>query len=105
MAEMMRPRGGSEPAPELAGLIRSLIQKDASRNKVDATARKIEQSIAENKDARQEVGRIATTIVRSGKLTEYGTEPAQHYLQKWAKEYGTPADATGDKPPKPGERK
>ena len=37
---------------------------------------------------RAEVGRIANTIINAGKLKDYGTERAQEYLQKWAKEYG-----------------
>ncbi|MCY3000054.1 MAG: hypothetical protein NT168_18315, partial [Planctomycetota bacterium] len=35
-----------------------------------------------------EIGRIARTIVSSGKLENYGTARAQNYLMQWAEKYG-----------------
>lgn len=105
VAEMMRPRGAGEPDPELRNLLRPLIRKEASPSEVEAAGRKVEQYIAEHEPARQEIGRIASTIVSSGKLTDYGTEPAQRFLQKWAKAYGNPAGAEGPQRAKPGEPK
>lgn len=82
-----------EPAkqdPNLRGLLRPLIQKDASPEDVDKAAKAIEEYVAKNEAARTEVGRIANTIIDAGKLENYGTPKAQEYLKKWAKEFGKP---------------
>jgi hypothetical protein len=78
----------TEPDPKLRGLIRPLIQKDATKEAVDKAAEAIQAYIKKNEVARKEVGRISRTIVESGKLDNYGTKPAQEYLRKWAKTYG-----------------
>jgi hypothetical protein len=95
MGEMMRRETAGEPDPKLRSLIRPVIRQDASAEEVDRAARAVEEYLAEHKDARQVVGRIANNIVDSGKLANYGTERAQEYLRKWAKEYGA---ASKDKP-------
>jgi ribosomal protein L10 len=80
------------PAPDenLRGLLRPLIQKDATPEDVDKAAKAIEEYVAKNEAARKEVGRIANTIIDAGKLTDYGTPKAQEYLKKWAKDFGKP---------------
>jgi hypothetical protein len=88
MREMSRP-AGNEPDPKLRGLIRPVIQRDARPEAVDKAATAVEEYIKTNETARREVGRIATTVVEGGKLSNYGTERAQEYLRKWAKEYGS----------------
>ena len=73
--------------PKLAALVRPLLRKEASAEDVDKAAMAVEEFVAKNEVARTEVGRIARTIVDSGKLKNYGTPRAQEYLRKWAKEY------------------
>ena len=87
MRAMRRPAAG-EPDPKLRGLIRPVIQRDATPEAVDKAAAAVEEYIKKNEAARRDVGRIASTIVESGKLSNYGTKRAQEYLRKWAKEYG-----------------
>jgi hypothetical protein len=91
MREMRRP-AANEPDPRLRGLIRPVIQRDATPEAVDKAAAAVEEYIKKNETARGDVGRIANTIVESGKLSNYGTERAQEYLRKWAKEYGAARD-------------
>lgn len=76
-------RGGLDP--QLAGLLRAVIQKTASDEQVDAAAKKVDQFIDENKQAEQQVAQIANRIIRAGKLENYGTPRAQEHLRRWAK--------------------
>lgn len=92
---MQNPRGNpqtsetSKPDPEtIRSLMRPLIQLDADSKQVDRAAEAIEQAIAKSKAIEKEIGRIASTIVASGKLENYGTERAQGYLKSWAEKYG-----------------
>jgi hypothetical protein len=76
---------------DLRELVRPLIQKDATSEEVLAAAEKILAAMEKNKRLQARIGRIAQTIVRSGKLEDYGTPAAQVYLRDWAEKYG-PAD-------------
>jgi hypothetical protein len=87
---MMQRPAAAEPDPNLRRLITPVIRKDASPEQVDQAARALEAYVAEHDAARKEVGRIASTIVGGGKLSDYGTERAREYLRKWAKEYVAP---------------
>jgi hypothetical protein len=100
VGEMMRRDPKNEPDQELRGLIRPVIKLDAKPEEVDTAAAAVEKYIEKNAAARKEVGRIASTIVGSGKLTNYGTAKAQEYLRKWAKEYGPPAKEKPEEPKK-----
>jgi hypothetical protein len=104
IGQMMRQQMAREGDPNLRRLIRPVIRKDATPDDVDKAARAVEEYVADREDARKDVGRIANTIIDSGKLSNYGTERAQEYLRKWAKEFGR-----GPEPEKPssdrGERK
>jgi hypothetical protein len=100
MAE--RPAAGQDP--NLRGLLSPVIRKTATADEVDKAAQAVEAYAAKNPDSRREIGRIANTIIKAGKLTDYGTERAQHYLKQWAKEYGDaarPADSPPAKEPQP----
>jgi hypothetical protein len=89
MPAMARPAAGApQQDPNLRGLISPVIRRDARPEDVDAAAKKLEEYVAKNEATKKEVGRIANTIINAGKLKDYGTERAQEYLQKWAKEYG-----------------
>lgn len=79
----------SNPDPEaIRSLVRPLIQLDAQDNQVDKAAEAIEQAVEKSPLVRKEIGRIARTIVSSGKLENYGTPHAQSYLKRWSEKYG-----------------
>lgn len=86
--EMMRREAANEPHPRLRELIGPVIRLNASEEAVDEAAAKVEDLAAEDKAFRKEVGRVANTVVGSGKLENYGTPRAQEFLRKWAEEYG-----------------
>ncbi|MFO0868060.1 MAG: hypothetical protein U0935_03860 [Pirellulales bacterium] len=93
----------SDSSESLRALLRPVIRRDASDEEVTRAAQAVEAHVRQQNAARREVGRIATTIVRSGKLADYGTPRAQEFLRKWAREYGEPpaADASPAKPSAP----
>lgn len=88
MAAMMRMPVADKQDPNLRGLLTPVIRKDAKPEDVDKAAKALEEYVAKNEATRKEVGRIANTIIDAGKLSDYGTERAQDYLKKWAREYG-----------------
>jgi hypothetical protein len=90
-----KPPARGENDPKLTGLLRAVINKQAKEEQVKEAAEKVEAYIKTNKNARRELGRITTTVTNSDKLDNYGTEAAQVYLKKWAKEFGAPA---GERP-------
>jgi hypothetical protein len=90
MTEMKRGGNNALADDELRSLLRPLIQKDATAEQVKEAAKRIEETIAKRAEAQAQIGRIANTIVSSGKLTDYGTLPAQEQLRKWAKEFAPP---------------
>lgn len=73
----------------LRSLVRPLIQLSATDEQVDEAAIAIEKEINSDPKIRREIGRIATTIVGSGNLSNYGTPRAQAILKLWAEKYGT----------------
>ena len=83
-----RPPARSENDPKLVGLLRPVINKQATEDEVKEAAEKVEAYVKTNENARRELARITTTIVNSDKLENYGTEAARGYLKKWAKEFG-----------------
>jgi hypothetical protein len=92
MPKMARPMANAPMQdPNLRGLLSPVIRLAAAAEDVDKAAKALEEYCAKNEATRAEVGRIANTIIDAGKLKDYGTERAQEYLQKWAKEYGTKA--------------
>ncbi|MBI1310152.1 hypothetical protein GC176_02505 [bacterium] len=88
---------GNEPDPHLAGLLRQLIQKDATAEKVASVAKELNAYLDKNKAARKRVGEIASRIIDAGKLENYGTKPAQEHLKSWAKQFG-PKPTTSTSP-------
>lgn len=73
----------------LRSLVRPLIQLSASDEQVDEAAIAIEKEIDADPKIRREIGRIASTIVGSGNLANYGTPRAQAVLKLWAEKYGS----------------
>lgn len=97
-----RPADESKPDPDrIRSLVRPLIQLDADIKQVDQAAEAIEQAIAQSPAIQKEIGRIASTIVSSGKLENYGTPHAQTYLKRWAQKYGQPVKRQQDAPNAP----
>jgi hypothetical protein len=90
-ARMMRARND----PKLNKLLRAFIDKQASEEDIKTAAAGIEKYIAENEQARREVGRISNTIVNSERLSNYGNATTQKILREWAKKF--PADASGQR--------
>lgn len=87
--EMMKRSAPPEQDPNLRRLLQPVIQRDAQPEQVDKAAAAVEEYARKNEAARKEIGRIASTIVNSGKLSNYGTPRAQEFLRKWASEYGS----------------
>jgi hypothetical protein len=98
--EMMRGAKADAPELRLRDLIRPVIRRDATEEAVDRAAAAVESYVKENQAARAEVGRIANTIVGSGKLSNYGTPRAQEHLRTWAEKYGS-QDRDETKEPSP----
>lgn len=73
--------------PKLAPLLRSLIQKDASAEKVAEAVAAIEKYVADKPKSQQQIGDTARRIIAGGKLANYGTPAAQQQLKEWAKKY------------------
>lgn len=103
-----RMRAADQPArtedAKLLGLLRKVLNKEASAEDVEKAAQEVENYVSANAAARKDVGARAARVVASDRLTSYGTPKAQEYLRIWARQYGSPA--TRDDPPKkPAERK
>ena len=82
----------SQPDAKLTGMLRSLIQKTNSDEKIDEIAKTIEQYISTNKAARGHVARISKSIADSDRLANYGTEQCQQVLKRWAKKYNSKSE-------------
>lgn len=104
--ERNMPKRGPAQSPEYDGIYRQkmspVIQKTATPEEVAAAATEVEQFAAKNPWFKQRVHKASNLIVGGGKLSNYGTAPAQEYLKKWAKEFASEEmnDAT-----KPGRNK
>ena len=86
------PERGAEQDARLTGLLRQLIQKDATGEQVESVARELNGYLEKNEAAQRRVGEIANRIINAGKLENYGTPAAQKHLQTWAKKFAPPAD-------------
>jgi hypothetical protein len=86
-AMMRRPGQGAPDDGTFRALLAPVIRKSATPEDVDAAAKKVEEHAAENEAFRRRVAEVASRIIEAGKLEDYGTPPAQEYLQKWAKEF------------------
>ncbi|TWT57884.1 hypothetical protein KOR42_12510 [Thalassoglobus neptunius] len=90
MANRSQRTMSNKDDPNMRPLLRDLIQRGATKADVDAAAKKVEDYVKEHPDARKQLGRIATTIVNSDRLPNYGTEAAQDWLKVWAKKFAPP---------------
>ncbi len=89
-----RPAAGSTAPPDMRALLTPVIRRDAPDQDVQLAAEKVEARAETDPAVRAELARISTTIVNSGKLSNYGTPRAQEYLRKWAQKYGANKSAT-----------
>jgi hypothetical protein len=80
---MERDTGGVDLRPFLAPVIR----RTASAEQVEEAAQKVEAEAEKNAEFKLAVGEACRRIVAADKLKEYGTEPAQAYLKKWAETF------------------
>lgn len=70
-------------------LISPVIQKTATKEEVDAAAKKVESEAAKDPQLKKRIYDVANRIIDAGKLSNYGTEHAQTYLKKWSKSMGS----------------
>ena len=82
---------GSDPG--LESRLRAVINKQATPEQVKDAVAEVEKYIADKEVAKRNLARIASTIVNSGRLENYGTEAAQEALRAWNKQYGHLAPA------------
>ncbi len=105
MPAMNSDRNAQTTAPNLRPLLAPLIRLTASDEDVEKAAAAIEAKAKTDLATRKEVARIANTIIKAGKLKDYGTPKAQEFLEKWSKEYSpadpkVPIDPASPAPPK-----
>lgn len=119
VAEIAGPRYGgqagkrmqrSQNDPQLTNLLRAVINKQASAEEVKEAAAAVDKYVATSENGRRELGRISNTVVKGGKLSNYGTPAAQEILKAWAKKYPAAApnrpQRKNDRPtPKPARTK
>ncbi|MCG8653480.1 MAG: hypothetical protein MI861_26815, partial [Pirellulales bacterium] len=89
-----RPTAAGQRDKKLTSLLREVINKRATEQDVQKAASAVEAYVAENEQARKDLSRIVNTVVNSGRLANYGTEPAQQVLKGWQKKFGSEASAT-----------
>ena len=78
-----------DQSPEQDGIYRQMmsqvLSKAATSEQVNKAAQRVEQYAADNPWFKQRVHKASDLIVNGGKLSNYGTPRAQHYLKQWAK--------------------
>ena len=81
--------GNTQRDPKLTALLRGVINKQATGEEVRKAASQIEEYVAKNEKAKNDLARIAETVVNSGRLKNYGTQEAQEVLKGWSQKYKT----------------
>ncbi|OUW75608.1 MAG: hypothetical protein CBD74_14135 [Saprospirales bacterium TMED214] len=82
-------RGDTRRDAELATLLRGVINKQATNEEVRRAASQVEEYVAENEKAKNELARIAAAVVNSGRLKNYGNSTVQEVLREWCQKYKT----------------
>ena len=90
-------RGNTQRDPKLATLLRGVINKQATNKEVRRAASQVEEYVAKNEKAKTELARIASTVVNSDRLKNYGTSEAQEVLRGWCQKYKT--ESRGNREP------
>lgn len=99
------PARGGGLAPELAELVRGVIQKDATPEQVDAAAKKVDELIKDRKDYQQQLGTVIKRLVDAKVFEKYGTERAREHLKAWGEKYKPTDDAPADAKPSATDKK
>jgi hypothetical protein len=76
------------PADRLRERLRPVIKQDASEDEVQRAATSVDNFVAQDKALQRELGLIASRVVQSGNLKNYGTPAAQEHIRRWAEKYG-----------------
>jgi len=74
--------------PKLRQLIRPLMNKEATPEQVAEAATAVEEYLAENANAKRQLGGTASQLLRSGRLKTMGTESSRAKIREWARKYG-----------------
>ncbi|TWU40938.1 hypothetical protein Poly41_17730 [Novipirellula artificiosorum] len=74
-----------------------VIQKNATPEEVAAAAKIVEDFAANNAWFKERVHQASSTIVGSGKLSNYGTTEAQALLRKWSKAFASSSVESTDR--------
>jgi len=77
-------QAGNQPTVDIRPLLAPVIQKTATPEKVEAAAQKVIARAEKDAAFKVAVGDACRRIVSGGVLQNYGTAPAQAYLQTWA---------------------
>lgn len=72
-----------ERDPQLVGLLRAVIRKDAAEEDVKKAAEAVEKFVGNDKEQQKQVAEIAAVVVKQG----YGTEAAQKQMKAWGEQY------------------
>ena len=97
MRAMQQNGRGEQNDPRLMSLVRAVINKQATKEEVAEAVTKVDEYIAKRPPAQRQIGQIASRIVNSDKLGNYGTEAAQETIRQWAKKYGPSRDGGRNK--------
>lgn len=85
MAFPNRKPGNKNAMPaEMGGLLRQVINKNATPEEVDKAAKAVEEYVGNKKKLQRHLGRVS----KVGIQRKYGTEAAQKHLKIWAEKYG-----------------
>ncbi len=82
----------NQMSPELGTLLRKVINKQATVEQVDETAKEIEKYLQEHPEQKSGLGAACRRIVNSDRLETYGIERAQQYISDWSEKYMLLAD-------------
>ena len=82
----------------LTAMLREAIQRDAKPETVDEVVKRIEEYVAKNEPARNQLGSIAARIVEAKRVENYGIKRVQQAIREWAEAYGPKKPADDLKP-------
>lgn len=88
LAELGVPQERNTDPVDFRALLGPVIKLSATPEEVEMAAAAVEAAVAKNEAARKELGIRCKRIVDAGKVSDYGTPPAQEYFKKWAEKYG-----------------
>ena len=72
---------------QLAVLLRTVLNKEASKAEVSKAATAVETYVADHPATGSQLGAMTRWMAGSGNLANYGTADAQVYIRKWARKF------------------